>query len=68
MKKILIILVLSFSCSGCGKYIAHAYGASGKDYSAPAICQAVASCNAAGEKECFYPQSSDFSCTQVVKK
>lgn len=68
MKKYLLLNVVLLLSVGCGKYVAHSYGATGKDYSAPSLCQAVANCNAAGEKQCFYPQSSDFSCTQSESK
>jgi len=62
MKIVFLLSVLLLT--GCGPHISHAYGASGKDYVAPDICQAVAKCTAAGETKCFYPQTDQFTCSE----
>lgn len=65
MKTIISFLVLTAALlfSGCGKYVGHAYGtSSGKTYSAPDTCQAVAACKTAGEKECLYSHSVEYTC------
>lgn len=70
MKKAIAVLVFisALMLSGCGVSMSHAYGVSGKMYSAPDICQAVAACKAAKETECLYPQSTQFSCEAQEKK
>jgi len=37
-----------------------AYGASGKTYTAPAMCGALSACLAAGEKRCFYEYAEEY--------
>lgn len=70
MKKVLIVvfaIAIAAFASGCGKYVGHAYGVSGKDYQAPDVCKAVAACVGAGEKECMYAHSDQFSCRDTVQ-
>jgi len=71
MKTIIAFFVLTAALllAGCGKYVGHAYGtSSGKTYSAPDTCQAVAACKAAGETDCLYAHTDQFSCVDEGKR
>jgi hypothetical protein len=66
MKKLVLLLLLITvaAVAGCGaRYNPKVFGVSGKTYTAPDICQAVAQCVAAGETKCFYGHDG-FSCTE----
>jgi len=67
VKRLLLLIVLA-PALGCHKYVATAYGATGKPYPAPDVCQALSQCHAAGEKECFYPHGNEgFTCEEKKK-
>jgi hypothetical protein len=67
MKKLFAIALLSLT--GCGHYVYHVYGQSGKSYTSVVdSCAAVAACVQAGEQSCYYAHSKDFSCKEVEKK
>jgi hypothetical protein len=69
MKRLFLMLLLIPMMAGCaGHYVGKAYGVSGKQYTAPDLCQAVAQCAAAGEAKCFYSHGTEFSCTESEPK
>jgi len=43
------------------------FGASGKPYTAPVLCQALVQCKNAGENECYYEADSQTDATGLVR-
>lgn len=61
-----IFLLLSFAClAGCAYHPqpASVFGASGKQYTAPVLCQALVQCKNAGETNCYYEADSQTDAT-----
>jgi len=64
--KIILLSLALMAALGCAARSYKVYGASGKLYQAPELCQAVADCAKSDEKGCYYPQSNDYNCGTLV--